>query len=424
MKPRRGVFFIICLLSLSLSLFLGCASLVEKPPPLPERPPAVKPTPPPLPKAPPALTAVAPEDVPPLEDDMDLLSLERAVAGSLRYFGRLSEKRTCRFGESQYTVKEMKESLTLFLDIMRGPGSREQKERRLKESFDFFKAAGRGEKRSVLFTGYYEPILEGSFVKKTQYRHPIYEVPGDMVVANLGKFKTKFRGERIVGRVVGREVVPYYNRKEIDGDGVLANRGLEIAWLADPVDVFFLHIQGSGLVRLADGGFMQVSYAESNGRPYRGIGRLLLDQGKVTEKDLSLGGIKKYLRDNPGEMAAILNHNESYVFFRIVEEGPVGSIGVPLTGGRSIATDLELFPRGALSFIRLRKPLLDENKRITSWVGFSRFVLNQDTGGVIKGPGRADVFCGRGLEAEVFAGSLSEEGELYFLVKKKERTPR
>jgi membrane-bound lytic murein transglycosylase A len=177
-------------------------------------------------------------------------------------------------------------------------------------------------------------------------------------------------------------------------------------------------------VRLADGGFMQVSYAESNGRPYRGIGRLLLDQGKVTEKDLSLGGIKKYLRDNPGEMAAILNHNESYVFFRIVEEGPVGSIGVPLTGGRSIATDLELFPRGALSFIRLRKPLLDENKRITSWVGFSRFVLNQDAGGVIKGPGRADVFCGRGLEAEVFAGSLSEEGELYFLVKKKERTPR
>jgi membrane-bound lytic murein transglycosylase A len=280
---------------------------------------------------------------------------------------------------------------------MRGPGSREQKERRVKESFDFFKAAGRGEKRSVLFTGYYEPILEGSFVKKTQYRHPIYEVPGDMVVANLGKFKTKFRGERIGGRVVGREVVPYYNRKEIDGDGVLANRGLEIAWLADPVDVFFLHIQGSGLVRLADGGFMQVSYAESNGRPYRGIGRLLLDQGKVTEKDLSLGGIKKYLRDNPGEMAAILNHNESYVFYRIVEEGPVGSIGVPLTGGRSIATDLELFPRGALSFIRLRKPLLDENKRITSWVGFSRFVLNQDAGGVIKGPGRADVFCGRGL---------------------------
>jgi membrane-bound lytic murein transglycosylase A len=173
------------------------------------------------------------------------------------------------------------------------------------------------------------------------------------------------------------------------------------------------------MICLPDGKCFQVSYAQSNGRAYRSIGKLLIDSGKATRQDLSMQGIKKYLREHPEEAQEILNYNESYVFFRIVEEGPVGSIGVALTGGRSIATDQTIFPRGALAFIKSRKPVIGPDGDIRSWVPFSRFALNQDTGGAITGPGRVDLFCGRGREAEIMAGHLKEEGELYFLILRK-----
>jgi len=178
------------------------------------------------------------------------------------------------------------------------------------------------------------------------------------------------------------------------------------------------------MVRLSDGSCFQVSYAQSNGRAYRSIGKLLIDSGRATREELSMQGIKRYLRERPEEIREILNHNESYVFFRIVEEGPVGSIGVALTGGRSIATDPALFPRGALAFLKTRKPVIGPDGGIRSWVPFSRFVLNQDTGGAITGAGRADLFFGRGIEAEIAAGHLKEEGELYFLVLKDKTKPK
>ncbi len=402
-------------LFLGLLLLFSCAPLLEKP-----VPPAVKP-PVPRPAVTPAeaLVPVPASDVPALADDLDPLSLEQAVSRSLRYFNRIKDKRTYRFGANRYTVREMKDSLALFLRIMRSSSPPEVKEKRIRESFDFYKAAGREGNGRVLFTGYYEPVLEGSLEKTEVYRYPVYEVPGDLLVVHLGKFRSRYKGERIVGRITGREMVPYYDRRDIDDEGTLENKGHEIAWLSDPIDLFFLHIQGSGMIRLPEGGSVQISYAESNGRPYRGVGRMLVDAGKITSKEMSLQSIKTYLREHPEEMADILNHNESYVFFRIVAEGPIGSIGVPVTGGRSIATDLSLFPRGALSFIRLKKPLFDEGGEIRNWTDFSRFVLNQDTGGVIKGPARVDLFCGRGPAVEGIAGSLKEEGELYFLVKKK-----
>jgi len=392
---------------------------MEKPAVVPGKPPAAQPAPKPPAKAPQALVPVPSQDIPPLKDDLDQVSLERAVSRSLQYLERLSGKRTYRFGDRRCTVKEMRDSLVLFLGIMRSDEPPDVKEKRIRESFDFYRAAGQRPGGKVIFTGYYEPVLEGSLEETEAFRYPVYEVPSDMVTVHLGKFRSKYRGERIVGRVAGGEVVPYYNRRDIDAEGALEKKGHEIAWLSDPVDVFFLHIQGSGMIRFPGNGFIQISFAGSNGRPYRGLGRLLVDSGKITEKEMSLRGIKKYLREHPEEMTDIMSYNESYVFFRIVEEGPIGSIGVSLTGGRSIATDLDMFPRGALSFIRLRKPLFDREGEIASWTGFSRFVLNQDTGGVIKGPARVDLFCGRGTEAELTAGSLNEEGELFFLVKKK-----
>jgi membrane-bound lytic murein transglycosylase A len=261
--------------------------------------------------------------------------------------------------------------------------------------------------------------LKASTVETAEYCYPIYRVPKDLLFINLEKFKDRYKGERLVARIEKNEVVPYYNREEIDGEGALKGRGLEIAWFSDPVDIFFLHIQGSGKICPVGGSCFQVSYALSNGRPYRSIGKYLMDRGRVLPGNVSAQAIKQYLRDNPEEMREVLFYNESYVFFRTVKEGPVGSLDVPVTAGRSIATDQTIFPKGALAFIRTRKPVLDSEGRILSWLSFSRFVLNQDTGGAITGPGRVDLFCGSGDEAGAVAGYMKEEGELYFLVKKK-----
>lgn len=383
-----------------LVLFLtGCAIIAPKREPLP-------------------LVPVSPWEIPPLVDDLDVSSLERAIDRSMEYYDRLPNERTVRFGDRLCTVGEMKESLIAFLDILRTSDSDAQRAERIQELFDIYKSTGR-EEGEVLFTGYYEPILAGSFERTDTYRYPIYRTPDDHVVIDLGVFKEKYRGERIIARIEEGKVVPYYTREDIDIRGCLEGKGHELLWLSDPIDIFFLQIQGSGVVRLPGGEFVQVSYEQSNGHPYSSIGRILVDEGKMTMGEISLKGIKGYLRAHPDEVFDILSRNESYVFFRIVEDGPVGSLNVAVTPGRSIATDADLFPRGALAFIRLQKPVIDDEGTIVSWKPFSRFVLNQDTGGAIKGPGRVDLFCGRGRDAEITAGHLKQEGELYFLIRKK-----
>ncbi len=396
---------ILIILGCTLVLIGGC-TLFRKAPP----------TPPVAPKEVPPLAAVTGSELPEFRDDLDRESLARAVRKSLEYYARIPERTTYRIGDKRITVRHMKESLEAFLEIIESSDSPSTIDRRVRESFAVYKASGSAPSGKVLFTGYYEPVLRGSLEKSDLYRYPIYRKPDDSIVVQLGKFREKYRNERLVGRVENGELLPYFSREEIDSAGALENKGLEIAWFADPVDIFFLHIQGSGMICLLDEKCFQVSYAQSNGRAYRSIGKLLIDSGKATRENLSMQGIKKYLREHPEEVEEILNFNESYVFFRKVEEGPVGSIGVALTGGRSIATDQTLFPRGALAFIRTRKPAIGSGGDIRSWVPFSRFVLNQDTGGAITGAGRVDLFWGRGREAEIAAGHLKEEGELFFLV--------
>jgi len=353
-----------------------------------------------------------------LSDDLDQKSLELAVYRSIQYYNKLPETREFRFGNSIYTAGELKESLGEFLKIIRMPGSVTDRTKRIKETFDIYRSTGRQD-GEVLFTGYYEPILEGSFDMTSRYRYPIYRTPDDHVVVDLGQFREEYEGERIIARVEEGRAVPYYTREDIDMRGSLQGRGLELLWLTDPVDLFFLQIQGSGAVNLPNGDLVQISYDQCNGHPYRSLGKMLVEEGKMSLEEVSMRGIKRYLRQHPEEMFDILSCNQSYVFFRIVEEGPVGSLGVPVTPGRSIATDGALFPKGALAFIRVKKPVINEDGTIVSWENFSRFVLNQDTGGAIKGPGRVDLFCGRGDNAEIMAGHLKEEGDLYFLVKKK-----
>ena len=214
--------------------------------------------------------------------------------------------------------------------------------------------------------------------------------------------------------------VPYYSRGEIDTGGVLKGRRLELAWLKDPWDRFVLHIQGSGQVRLPDGKIIRVGFAASNGRPYRSIGRYLIDRGFIREKEVSMERIREFLREDPGRAEEIYNVNERYIFFHSLSEveGPLGALGVPLTPGRSVATDPAIFPRGALAYLVSRQPLFDEAGKKMGWKPIRRFVFNQDAGAAIKGPARVDFFFGAGEEAGRAAGEMKEEGKIYFLMAK------
>jgi membrane-bound lytic murein transglycosylase A len=168
---------------------------------------------------------------------------------------------------------------------------------------------------------------------------------------------------------------------------------------------------------------VNLGYDTSNGRPYRSIGQLLIEEGKISREAMSMQRIRAYLDENPGDLQRVLNHNPSYIFFKVTPDGPLGFINVRLTPGRSIALDRTLFPPAALAFIATRKPLIDGQGRITAWEDCRRFALNQDTGGAIRGPGRADLFWGSGLEAEIAAGHLKHPGTLYFLVLRPDAAP-
>jgi membrane-bound lytic murein transglycosylase A len=239
-----------------------------------------------------------------------------------------------------------------------------------------------------------------------------------MLEVDLSQFGSGLPKSKLYGRLDNKKVVPYYSREEIDQKKVLAGRDLEILWCSDIVDIYVLQVQGSGKVDLGSGNIVSVLYDGANGRPYKSIGKYLLETGVLTKDTMSMQAIRAYLRTNPDKLNGVLSRNPSYVFFRLDSGPSLGNISVPLTPGRSIATDSKLFPKGALGFIATQKPVI-ENGAIKSWVPFTRFVLNQDTGGAIKGPGRADVFFGQGADAELSAGNLQHEGELYFLMRKK-----
>ncbi len=313
-------------------------------------------------------------------------------------------------------LSRVKRSLETFLSLLEENYSWDELAERVREKFIFYQSVGRNTEQEVLFTGYYEPTIMGSLRPDEHYSFPIYGVPDDLVRINLGSFREKYQGEYLVGRYEGKQIVPYYSRQGIDSEGKLTGKGYELIWVADSLERFFLQIQGSGLIRLVDGGFVRVNYAASNGWPYRSIGKLMIDKRMIPKEAMSMQAIRRYLRKHPAETAEILNYNPSYVFFRKVDEGPLGSISVPLTAGRSIATDPRLFPRGALAFIECEKPIFAEDGVILGWQPFGRYVLNQDTGGAIRGPGRVDLFWGNGPYSRIAAGHLKHTGNLYFLL--------
>lgn len=257
-----------------------------------------------------------------------------------------------------------------------------------------------------LFTGYFEPELEGSRAPGGAYRTPLLKRPPDLVSVDLGLFRPDWRGERTAGRVVEHRLVPYPTRSEIER-GALDRLDLAFLWVDDPIDAFVLSIQGSGRVRLKDGSSVNVGYDGENGRAYVAIGRLLVERGDLKLEDVSLASIRAWLVAHPGEAHALMDENPSYVFFRELKgDAPVGTEGVALTAGRSLAVDPGFLPLGVPLWLDVA-----QNGVVTR-----RLVIAQDTGGAIRGPVRGDLFFGFGAAAEARAGTMRAEGAYYMLL--------
>lgn len=262
-------------------------------------------------------------------------------------------------------------------------------------------------------TGYYEPLLHGAMKRSTRYSQPVLGVPDDLLTVDLGEVVPDVKNMRLRGRLQGRKVVPYYSRADIVGDEKkYADRVL--LWVDDPVELFFLQIQGSGRVRLPNGKLVRIGYADQNGHPYQSIGRVLIDRGELTLAQASMQGIQAWARANPDKLDDLLNENPSYVFFREIADngktdvGPLGALGRALTAGRSLAVDPRTTPLGAPVFLSTTQP--GSNKPL------QRLMLAQDTGGAIRGVVRADFFWGFGAEAGAQAGRMKQQGQMWVLL--------
>lgn len=255
-------------------------------------------------------------------------------------------------------------------------------------------------------TGYFEPEIAGSRTASAEYAVPIYRRPDDLIEVDLGLFSEKLKGRRIRGRAAKGALIPYYDRTAIES-GALANRGLEIGWAADAIDLFFLQIQGSGRMKLPDGGVMRIGYDGQNGRDYTAIGKLLRERGELAPGKAGMDEIVRWLRDNPEKGRALMRENKSYIFFReLTGAGPLGALGVPVTPRVTVAADPAFVPLGAPVVLAL-----DRSEANGLWIA-------QDVGGAIKGANRFDTFWGAGSDAATLAGGMSARGTALLLLPK------
>jgi membrane-bound lytic murein transglycosylase A len=271
-----------------------------------------------------------------------------------------------------------------------------------------------GEEQGFL-TGYYEPIVAGSRMPTPEYTVPMHRRPGDLIMAGKRKKAGAFSNQGKVYRRVGKQNVLYYDRAEIE-DGALDGRKLEICWLKDPIDAFFIHIQGSARIQLEDGAMLRINYDAHNGHRYLPVGRVLIDRGEVAKEDMSMDRIRQWMLAAPDGGRELRRMNPSYVFFRITgladHEEPIGAQGVQLTAGRSIAIDRHLHAYGTLFWIDAELPIASE----TPDTKFRRLMVGQDTGSAIIGPARADIYFGAGEEAGRIGGRIKQPGRFTMLV--------
>lgn len=345
--------------------------------------------------------------VPALTDDSSPADLSRALRASVDFYARQPPDRAFRFGAETYTAAELAAGYGRLVDDLPALGGGLSD--RVKRDFVVYGSVGTDADRTVVFSSYYEHELAASLKRTERFRYPLYARPADL------DERVSPGGTKTVVRRTAGGARPYYTREDIDSKGVLRGRGLEIAWADDPVHVFFLQVQGSGWLRLSDGKRLRVRYAGNNGHPYKSVGGHLIATGVLPKEKFSRRAMVALLESSP-KRQHYLNVNPRYVFFQIDRsvnrEKVFGSINAPLTGGRTVATDFSLFPAGALGWMETRED-----------IPVARYIVNQDEGGAIKGPGRVDFFAGGGPEAESFAVSFWEKGRLYFLAPRRGQGP-
>ncbi len=361
------------------------------------------------------LVPVSKDDIPYFDDDLDVESLQKSISTSIQYLKNQKQDKILLIGTHSYPVSHLLQSLYVFSDILQKDYSTRELNSFVRKNFDVFQAAGTSGLnfgRTMLVTGYYQPVFPGSLSRKAPYLYPLYRIPSDFIIR-----KNSNGNKKKIGRFEKERFVPYWTRKEIET--LNKAKGHELVWLKNPIDAFVIHVQGSALIRLTDGTIKGIHYAHRNGHPYRSIGKFMVDTNRMTLEDASMDSIRNYLITHPEERDEILYHNKSFIFFHWTQtHGAIGSLGKVLTPGRSIAADQSCFPPGGLGFLISRKPVVT-NDRVTGWKQLNRFVTVQDKGSAIRGPGRVDLFWGAGNNAGLAAGRMKEEGTLYFLILKR-----
>ncbi|MCH9633544.1 MAG: hypothetical protein S4CHLAM7_02720 [Chlamydiae bacterium] len=324
-----------------------------------------------------------------------------AVDQSLRYLARKESK--LHFPKQGITHDRVVKSLVRFKELLTSGLQGKKLDHQIKKEFVIYRSIGKEKTKRVLFTGYYEPIYDGSRIPTTVYKYPLYRIPPDLALNRKGK---------VIGRKTadGALVPEYWTRQEIDQGKKLKGRGLEIVYLKDAYEVYMAQFQGSVAIQLTTGERIHLGYAARNCSTVGySLPMELFRDGKLTKKELLPHLVAEYFQKNPNDLPKYLKKNTSYVFFTERKEAPLGALSVKLFGSHAISTDHRLFPKAALAFVDLK---LYKDKKLHP---FQHFVLNQDTGGAIMGPGRCEIFFGTGLEAEKKASEMFSEGHLYFL---------
>ena len=346
----------------------------------------------------------------------DLYRLAATIDNSLAYFDKPSSKNYFPYGQISY--EKAVDSLKAIKAMVESGIAASELKRQIQSKFDIYESVGCDNAGTVLFTGYYTPIFDGSRDKifgdevpvvsgsrerTAVYKYPLYGLPGDLVKDSEGN---------ILGRKLGDGTIDKYpDRSEIERSNMLA--GLELIWLADKFDVYIAHVQGSAKIRLPDGELITLGYAGNNGHEYRSINAELVKDNRIPAEEINLAKMISFFKQSPTLLDSYINKNPRFVFFREQDTPPVGSLNVEVTEMRTIATDKTVYPRGCLAFIETKLPRQKGSEIIKQ--PFSGFMLDQDTGGAIRAPGRCDIYMGVGDQAGKLAGYTCEEGRLYYL---------
>ncbi len=333
-------------------------------------------------------------------------NLIKAMDRSIGWYQKPSSKKF--FPKDDITHPQAQASVAAMKQLLMTSKSAEEFQTRFYQLFDCYMSVGWNGKGGVLFTGYYSPIFTASATQTAVYKYPLYKRPANLV------------SDPVTGQISGWKqgdmVTKAPTRKELEASGQL--KGSELVWLADPLDVFIIQVNGSTRLTMTDGTERYVGFAGTNGYDYTSVGKLLVADKKIPANKLSLATLRAYFKQHPAELETYVNKNDRFVFFQDYQpdQWPAGALGVQVTDYRSVATDKDIFPRGAAVLSVTQVPTGGE----TGTRPFVQFMLDQDAGGAIRAPGRTDIYMGIGPEAEKIAGRQAYEGKLYYFFLKPE----